>query len=601
MVGAVIIVPGPSALATARGIRDLLGDAELHGPHGRVDGLDVTFLDMKAHIVSLFTAGRPVIGVCATGILVRILAGSLREKDREPPVLAVAVDGSCVVPLLGGHHGANDLARRVAMFLGGFAAITTASDVCFSVALDEPPKGWTLANPQSVKSVTTRLLSGEKARLVGAAPWLTDSDLPFDEAGAITLAATHSRDAGDEARLVYHPSVLALGVGCARGTDPEELIRLVMRTLDEHGLARCSVALVASIDLKADEPAIHALADHLHRPARFLTAERLRDEEARLTLPSDIVRREVGVAGVAEAAALAAAGAGGELVVAKRKSARATCALALSPVLIDPERVGYRRGRLAIVGVGPGDAGWLTPQARAALREADDWVGYDLYLDLIASLRHGQVAHPFPLGAESERARHALELAATGRNVALVSSGDPGIYAMATLVYELLDAEVVSAAARRAEIVVLPGISAFQAAAARFGAPVGHDFCLISLSDLLTPWSLIEERVTAAARSDFVMVFYNPRSRRRRWQIEKAFVILARFRPADTPVMIASNLGRPEENIKVTTLAAFDPDEVDMLTIVIVGSSRTKLFTGGDGRMKVYTPRGYAVDRECGS
>jgi cobalt-precorrin 5A hydrolase/precorrin-3B C17-methyltransferase len=229
-----------------------------------------------------------------------------------------------------------------------------------------------------------------------------------------------------------------------------------------------------------------------------------------------------------------------------------------------------------------------SPEARDALERADHWVGYGLYLDLAKDLHHDQQQHRFPLGGEEDRCRHAIDLAKRGEEVALVCSGDAGIYAMAALVFELIDREPC-----RIEVNVIPGISAFQAAAAKAGAMIGHDFCCISLSDLLTPWEAIERRVTAAAQGDFVVAFYNPRSLKRRDQIERAFEILSKHRPQETPVVIASNLGRPEEHVKIVALGDFDADDVDMLTLVIVGSSQSKSFKRGDGRTYAYTPRGY--------
>jgi cobalt-precorrin 5A hydrolase/precorrin-3B C17-methyltransferase len=224
---------------------------------------------------------------------------------------------------------------------------------------------------------------------------------------------------------------------------------------------------------------------------------------------------------------------------------------------------------------------------------ATDWVGYGLYLDLVADLKRDQTEHRFPLGGEEDRVRHAIELAKQGKQVALVCSGDAGIYAMAALVYEIIDLEP-----NRISVDVIPGISAFQAAAAKAGAMIGHDFCCISLSDLLTPWEAIEKRVKAAAEGDFVISFYNPRSLKRRDQLERAFAILKGHRPPDTPVIIASNLGRAEENVRIVTFADFNPDDVDMLTLVMVGSSLSKSFARGDGRTYAYTPRGYAKKRD---
>jgi cobalt-precorrin 5A hydrolase/precorrin-3B C17-methyltransferase len=295
---------------------------------------------------------------------------------------------------------------------------------------------------------------------------------------------------------------------------------------------------------------------------------------------------------VAEAAALAAAGQGAELVVAKTKSKRATCAVARAakPIL---ELFGTPRGTLSVVGIGPGSRDWRAPAARVALQTSTEWVGYGLYLDLIADIKEDQTEHRFPLGGEEDRVRHAIELAKQGKQVALVCSGDAGIYAMAALVYEIIDLEP-----NRIKVEVIPGISAFQAAAAKAGAMIGHDFCCISLSDLLTPWEAIEKRVKAAAEGDFVISFYNPRSLKRRDQLERAFAILKTHRPLDTPVIIASNLGRPEENVRIVKFVDFNPDDVDMLTLVMVGSSQSRSFARGDGKTYAYTPRGYAKKRE---
>ena len=232
--------------------------------------------------------------------------------------------------------------------------------------------------------------------------------------------------------------------------------------------------------------------------------------------------------------------------------------------------------------------------------EATDVVGYSLYLDLIAPISQGKTRHDFDLGKEEDRVRHAMELAGTGKDVALVCSGDAGIYAMATLVFELIEKGGLTDAAKRIGIAVSPGISALQAAAARAGAPLGHDFCTISLSDLLTPWEAIQMRVKAAAEGDFVIAFYNPVSKRRRTQLAHARDVLLQHRPADTPVILATNLGRPEEKVRVVALSELEVDDVDMLTVVIVGSSETRTVATGDGRTWVYTPRGYAAKQGTG-
>lgn len=594
MTSPAIIVLGAGGVDVAHRIAHVVPGARIHGLARRVPAAQVHFDDTGDHLRALFADGTPVIGVCAAGILIRLLAASLSDKTAEPPVIAVAEDGSAVVPLLGGHHGANDLAQNIAAALGTVAAITTAGDVRFGVALDSPPADWVLANPDDVKSFAADLLAGETVGANAALPpFLADADLPRDLGGTLRISATPHRVAGDSQHLVYHPKSVAVGVGCERGTDPAELIALVQTALEAGDIAVDAIAGIYSLDLKSDEPAVHAVAAALGVEARFFDAATLEAEAPRLKNPSDVVFREVGCHGVSEGAALAAAGGAADLAVEKQKSARATCAVAISPTPISAHEAAQPQGRLLIVGTGPGSDGWMTAEAEDAVAQATDLVGYTLYLDILADRATGKIRHDFPLGEEIDRVRAALELAAEGKTVALVSSGDPGIYAMATLAFELLESGGRDDWGRVA-IQVCPGISALQAAAARSGAPLGHDFCTISLSDLLTPWEAIERRLKAAAEGDFVVAFYNPVSRRRTWQLGKAREILMTGRPETTPVVLARNLGRDGEQVRVVTLGTLDPADVDMLTVVLVGSSESRTVPRGDGRHWVYTPRGYA-------
>ena len=593
MVKPVLFVLGASALPLANKLKQSL-DAEIHTPNC-VAGGDIAYAKATAHLGQLFTEGRSIIGLCAAGILIRAIAPHLKDKHSEPPVIAVAEDSSSAVPLLGGHHGANELARRIAEFCNGHAAITTASEVRFGFALDDPAAGFTLANPQHMKPATAALLNGAALALRGAtSPFPTAKAQAWEpDFDGITLHVTERQSEGSATELVYHPKTLVMGLGCERHAAPSELIALAEQVLSDNGLAPASLAAITSIDLKADETAVHAVAAHFGVPARFFAVEELSLETPRLKNPSDIVAKEVGVPGVAEAAALAGAGPEADLIIEKTRSTRGTCAIAKSaaPILTMP---GRARGIVHVVGLGPGTPDWRAPAATAALASASDWVGYGLYLDLAADVKSTQQEHRFPLGGEEARVRHAINLAKEGKDVALICSGDAGIYAMAALVYEVIDLEP-----SRIAVNVIPGISAFQAAAAKAGAMIGHDFCCISLSDLLTPWEAIEKRVTAAAEGDFVISFYNPRSLKRRDQLERAFAILAHHRPPDTPVVIASNLGRPEEQVRVIRFADFNPDDVDMLTLVMVGSSQSKSFARGDGTTAAYTPRGYAKKREA--
>lgn len=593
-----IIVLGPAGAPLGRRLQTALPGSRLHGPGAHPADWDECYERASPHIAGLFEAGRPILGLCASGILIRSVAPLLAAKRTEPPVVAVAEDGSVAVPLVGGHHGANALARAVAALTGGFAAITTAGDLRLGLALDEPPPGWRIVNPEQVRPITAALLRGEPVALVaqaGGADWLRAGAIGWaEQAERHVLVTDRNVDCGTDA-LVFHPPVLALGIGCERGCRAEEIADLAHSTLAEAGLAATAVAAVVSVELKLAEPAIHALAAALGVPARFFSAPRLLAETARLSERSAAAFRVTGCWGVAEGAALAAVGPDGMLVVPKRKSQRATCAVARAPVPIDADAIGRRRGELAVIGIGPGDPAWRTPEASAALARATDIVGYGLYLDLLGRVITGKNRHASALGEEEMRVRQALDLAAEGRSVALVSSGDAGIYGLAPLVFELLD-RTAKPEWRTVEILVCPGVSAAQAAAARAGAPLGHDFCVVSLSDLMTPWEAIRSRLEAAAAADFVVALYNPRSARRPARLAEAVEILLRHRPPQTPVFLGRNLGRAGEEGHILVLSELAGAEIDMLTLVLVGNSATRRLDTDPPRL--YTPRGYFAARE---
>jgi cobalt-precorrin 5A hydrolase/precorrin-3B C17-methyltransferase len=390
--------------------------------------------------------------------------------------------------------------------------LTTASDARFARGLDEPPEGFVLENPAAAKPAMAAVLGGAAIALDGDLPWLGATGYPLAPDGAVKIAAGEAAAlAGD---LIYRPKTVVAGVGCSRGAPAAEVIGLIAATLAEAGLSPLALAALGSVELKADEAALHAAAAHFGVPLRLFSAAELAAERDRLPNPSPAVEAEIGVAGVAEAVALKA----GELLVPKRKSAHATCAIGRAPAPLPAAEFGRAPGLLHVVGIGPGEGASRTAEAARALAASTDWVGYGPYLDLVADLRGDQREHRFRLGDEEARVRHALELAATGRMVALICSGDAQIYAMAALVFELLEAagaRAVSDGARRVGVAVHPGISALQAASARAGALIGHDFCAISLSDLLTPRETILTRLKAAAEGDFVVALYNPRSGRR--------------------------------------------------------------------------------------
>ncbi|MEU7281820.1 precorrin-2 C(20)-methyltransferase [Streptomyces sp. NPDC045431] len=267
--------------------------------------------------------------------------------------------------------------------------------------------------------------------------------------------------------------------------------------------------------------------------------------------------------------------------------------VAVLPSRIDAEVPEAREtaGEVVVVGTGPAGAPWLTPESRGALVNADDLVGYTTYLDRVPVLRPGQRRHGSDNKVESERAEFALDLARRGRRVAVVSGGDPGVFAMATAVLEVASQDPYLDIPVR----VLPGVTAANAAAAKAGAPLGHDYATISLSDRLKPWEVIAERLRAAASADLVLALYNPGSRSRTWQVAKARELLLEHRAPDTPVVVARDVGGPEESVRVLPLTDLDPTEVDMRTLLLIGSSQTQSVRRADGsdRVVAWTPRRY--------
>jgi cobalt-precorrin 5A hydrolase/precorrin-3B C17-methyltransferase len=591
-----VVVLGQNSIPVAKKIISVLPGAQLYGLAGRTSDVDVSFTEFGTTLRELFANGTPIIGICATGILIRTLAPLLANKRQEPPVIAVAEDGSAVVPLLGGLNGVNNLARQIASVLDVKPAITTTGDIRFGIALEDPPAGYRLANPEYAKSFMSDLLAGNSVRLEGDAPWLRNSSLPIDQDAERVIQITEKQVVFTSTRLVYHPATVAIGVSSTppaapprlRGGVPDragwgsEEIALVQQMLADAELAPASVAGVFASTLDAANPALQAIADALNVPIRFFTS----DEIA-------AVMSQNNTADVATAAALAASS--GQLIM-QRQSSDFSCAMAIAPLPIDINTTGKPRGRLAIIGTGPGQSDWMSPEVKEILRNATDLVGYSTYLGLVGSLGNGKRWHESDNREELARGQMALDLAAEGRFVAVVSSGDPGIYAMAAAVFEVLEREA-KPEWQGIEIQVAPGISAMQAAAAKIGAPLGHDFCAISLSDILKPWSIIEQRITAAAQADFVIAFYNPVSKQRLWQLAETRNILLRYRHPDTTVVLARNLGRDGESVEVYTLEDLAPELADMRTVILVGSSKTRMIQRCDGSVWVYTPRRYDEDK----
>ncbi|MEU2541853.1 precorrin-3B C(17)-methyltransferase [Streptomyces iakyrus] len=502
----------------------------------------------------------------ATGAVVRLAAPLLSGKTEDPGVVCVDEGGRFAVSLLGGHAGgANELAREVGDLLGAEPVVTTATDAVGLAGLD------TLGLPVEgdVAGVSRALLDGEAVALRAEVAWPLPP-LPVTDQGSYTIRVTDRLVEAAERQVVLRPPTLVVGVGASKGAPVEEVLGLVEGALRAAGLSVASVAELATVDAKAEEAGIVEAAGRLGVPLVTYAAEELAGVD--VPNPSDAPLAAVGTPSVAEAAALVG---GGELLVPKRKSAAspamATCAVVRRP----------GRGRLAVVGLGPGARDLLTPRAQAELRRASVLVGLDQYVDQIRDLlRPGTRILESGLGAEEERARTAVEEARKGQTVALIGSGDAGVYAMAS--------PALAEASDDIDVVGVPGVTAALAAGAILGAPLGHDHVSISLSDLHTPWEVIERRVRAAAEADIVVTFYNPRSRGRDWQLPKALGILAEHRTPQTPVGVVRNASRPDESSRLTTLGSLDPATVDMMTVVTVGNTATRDIAG-----RMVTPRGY--------
>ncbi|MHC5902818.1 precorrin-3B C(17)-methyltransferase [Streptomyces sp. S6] len=510
----------------------------------------------------------------ATGATVRILAPLLSDKGADPGVVCVDEGGRFAVSLVGGHGGgANELAVEVGELLGALPVVTTATDSVGVAGLD------TLGVPVEgdVAGVSRALLDGEPVGLEVEVAWpLPPVPFASGQEGVATVRLTDRVAEPASGEVLLRPPSLVVGVGASRGAPVDEVLSVIEDALRDAGLSARSVARLATVDAKSEEPGILEAAARLGVPVVTYSAEELALVE--VPNPSDAPLAAVGTPSVAEAAALVG---GGELLVPKRKSggspAMATCAVVRRP----------SRGRLAVVGLGPGARDLLTPRAQAELRRASVVVGLDQYVDQIRDLlMPGTVVLESGLGAEEERARTAVAEARLGRAVALIGSGDAGVYAMAS--------PALAEASDDIDVIGVPGVTAALAAGAILGAPLGHDHVSISLSDLHTPWEVIERRVRAAAEADLVVTFYNPRSRGRDWQLPKALALLSEHRSAATPVGVVRNASRADESSRVSTLGELDPATVDMMTVVTVGNTATRIIAG-----RMVTPRGYRWQEEA--
>lgn len=523
----------------------------------------------------------------ASGIAVRAIAPHVCDKMTDPAVVCIDEAGEVAVPLLSGHvGGANELARFMAAITGGQAAVSTATDVNGLFAADgwAARHGFVIVERDIAKAVSIAFLEGDPVGFRNDAGVDLGDDAPVgttDGPADIGFVVSFDITCRPYPRTLHLvPRVATVGVGCRKGVSPEVVQKAVAGALAEAGIPLQAVATIASIDVKRDEPAIIRLARELGCDLRFHSADELAAVPGGFS-SSAFVRDVVGVDSVCERAACAD---GATLVTGKRAGDGVTVAVAvhLATYAQTSRETTEARGRLIVVGIGPGGAGDMTERARVALASSDLIVGYNTYVELLRDGFPGKRFASTPMRKEVDRCRMALDEASHGTSVAMVCSGDPGVYGMAGLIYEL------SPDYPDIDIQVVPGVSASNGGAAVLGAPLMHDHCIISLSDLLTPWETIKCRLSAAAHADLVICLYNPSSRKRRGHLRRACDILLRYKDPATVCGTVRNIGREGEEAHVMTLAKLRDTQVDMFTCVFVGNSQTTVIDG-----KMVTPRGY--------
>ncbi len=531
---------------------------------------------------------------------IRLISSFLTSKDQDPGVIVIDNKCSKIVPLIGLHQSnTQNIACQIASLLGGEIIETNNSNDQSFLNLDAFGNQWGWKRSGNIKDWSNLVIKQAKnekifcKQLSGNSLWKTSES--GEIINQINQEETEKPDKTfhvsifENHKTSWHPPVLWIGIGCEKNTSKELIANSLNNFLKSKNLSHHSIAGFATVDIKKDEKGILELAEENNLPIKFFNKKDL--SKIIVPNPSNIVQKEIGTPSVAEASCLLAAGEESKLLEEKRifkgknfpkmKSGAVTIAIAESKNQYYPNN-----GEIHIIGSGPGDISLLTNNARKALSRCTVWIGYEMYLDLIKPLkRSDQVLVKSKLTQEKERCIKAIKLAEEGIKVALISSGESGFYGMAGLLLELLQKIKKE---HRPYFEVHPGISSVQLAAAISGAPLMNDFCSISLSDKLTPWSLIEKRIEGALIGDFVIALFNPQSIERNWQLKSVIQKCLKSRSSTTPVLIARQVGREDQSKKFFTLNTIPFKEIDMLSIIIIGNSQTSLVD------EIFlTPRGY--------
>ena len=525
---------------------------------------------------------------------IRIINPFLTSKDQDPGVIVIDNKCSKIVPLIGLHQSnTQNIAYQIANLLGGEIIETNNSNDQSFLNLDSFGNQWGWERSGNIKDWSKLVIKQAKNEEIFCKQLSGNSLWKNSESGEIITGinekeiekpdSTFHVSVFENHETTWHPPVLWIGIGCERNTCKELIANSLNNLLESRNLSKYSIAGLATVDIKKDENGILELAKENNLPIKFFNKEDL--STIIVPNPSSVVEMEIGTPSVAEASCLLAAGEESKLLEEKRifknQSGAVTIAVAESKNQYNPTH-----GEIHIIGSGPGDISFLTNNARKALSRCTVWIGYKMYLDLIKPIkRNDQVLIESKLTEEKERCSKAIKLAEEGIKVALISSGESGFYGMAGLLLELLQKIKKE---YRPYFEVHPGISSVQLAAAISGAPLMNDFCSVSLSDKLTPWSLIEKRIEGALLGDFVIALFNPQSIERNWQLKSVINICLQSRRGDTPVLIARQVGRENQTKQFFTLNTIPFKEIDMLSIIIIGNSQTTLVD------EIFlTPRGY--------
>ncbi|MBU0991464.1 MAG: precorrin-3B C(17)-methyltransferase [Proteobacteria bacterium] len=583
-------------LIHARTIFAPLEPSEGH-PNERIIGFDRfthclsdQFHEFQAHIF-----------IMASGIVVRGIAPLLKDKTTDPAVVVMDEAGNHIISLISGHlGGANELSVRLASLLGADPVITTATDVNNTPAVDDIARkiGATIENKEMIKKVATCMLNQAPVALIcdrllfenyyGNATFRPDHlELPeetdLSSYSALCLITEKHYELTEDlaARSLFiRPPNLVVGIGCNKDTSQEEITQAVNQVFRDHMLSLLSIAGVATIDVKINEPGLAAYAQSISHKLQGYPAEELNQvDAANMSAPSVYAEKYVGAKRVAEPAALLGAGPGGQLIIPKQKSGNVTVAVALKKMVYPTSQ----KGKLFVVGIGPGDMDFMTAHARRILENSDVIAGYKKYIDLIAPLISKKEIISTGMTKEIERVDEAIRAANKDKVVALVCSGDAGIYGMAGLVYERMQHIGIEV-----ETEVSPGVSAAIAAASLLGAPLVNDFITLSLSNLLTPTETVIKRIELAAASDMVTAIYNPVSKKRTELIHQLRSEFLKHRKNTTFVGVVTHALRIGQKIQISTLGDFLQCDMDMNSIIIIGNSDTGMIND-----RMVTRRGY--------